>query len=579
MKSKNNLIWKIAGEAGFGIKSAGMMFGKIFMRAGYEIFDFTEYPSLIRGGHNTYQLVVDIKPVNSVFKKVDILVALNQNTIKYNLVDMNKDGAFIYDSDKVKVSSAILSNNNIQGIAIPLTTIAKEAGGELMRNVVALGTTMYLVGQPLTIANKIVRETFSKKGKKIVDNNIKALKAGYDFVKANMEDEFMCKLPSLKAKDNILITANESLALGAVAGGLGFYAAYPMTPSSSILHYLAKIAAKTGLVVKHAEDEISVANMALGASHMGARSMVATSGGGFALMTETLGLVGLTETPLVMINVQRGGPATGLPTWTEQADLQFMLHAAQGDFPRIVMAPGDAGEAFEMGHHALNWADMYQLPVLILSDKLIGEGNTTVPRFNSKNVKINRGKILTQAQLNKIKEYGRYKVTQDGISPRALPGMKGGLFIANSDEHDAYGFSNEDSQNRIDQVDKRYRKLDEFRKIMPKPLIYGNPKAKKTVVFWGSNKGVVLDSYVALPDKIKSKIRIMQYQYLWPFDGEFTKQILNSSKDILLIENNPNGQLANLIAQETGIMIKNKLLKYDGRPFFREEIISALKKF
>ena len=579
MQNKNNLTWKIAGEAGFGIKSAGMMFGKIFMRAGYEIFDFTEYPSLIRGGHNTYQLVVDIKPVNSVFKKVDILVALNQNTIKYNLVDMNKDGAFIYDSDKVKVSSAILSNNNIQGIAIPLTTIAKEAGGELMRNVVALGTTMYLVGQPLTIANKIVRETFSKKGKKIVDNNIKALKAGYDFVKANMEDEFMCKLPSLKAKDNILITANESLALGAVAGGLGFYAAYPMTPSSSILHYLAKIAAKTGLVVKHAEDEISVANMALGASHMGARSMVATSGGGFALMTETLGLVGLTETPLVMINVQRGGPATGLPTWTEQADLQFMLHAAQGDFPRIVMAPGDAGEAFEMGHQALNWADMYQLPVLILSDKLIGEGNTTVPRFNSKNVKINRGKILTQAQLNKIKEYGRYKVTQDGISPRALPGMKGGLFIANSDEHDAYGFSNEDSQNRIDQVDKRYRKLDEFRKIMPKPLIYGNPKAKKTVVFWGSNKGVVLDSYVALPDKIKSKIRIMQYQYLWPFDGEFTKQILNSSKDILLIENNPNGQLANLIAQETGIMIKNKLLKYDGRPFFREEIISALKKF
>jgi len=369
------------------------------------------------------------------------------------------------------------------------------------------------------------------------------------------------------------------LALGAVAGGLGFYAAYPMTPSSSILHYLAKIAAKTGLVVKHAEDEISVANMALGASHMGARSMVATSGGGFALMTETLGLVGLTETPLVMINVQRGGPATGLPTWTEQADLQFMLHAAQGDFPRIVMAPGDAGEAFEMGHQALNWADMYQLPVLILSDKLIGEGNTTVPRFNSKNVKINRGKILTQAQLNKIKEYGRYKVTQDGISPRALPGMKGGLFIANSDEHDAYGFSNEDSQNRIDQVDKRYRKLDEFRKIMPKPLIYGNPKAKKTVVFWGSNKGVVLDSYVALPDKIKSKIRIMQYQYLWPFDGDFTKKILNGSKDILLIENNPNGQLGNLITQETGIMIKNKLLKYDGRPFFREEIINALKKF
>jgi 2-oxoglutarate/2-oxoacid ferredoxin oxidoreductase subunit alpha len=579
MQNKNNLTWKIAGEAGFGIKSAGMMFGKIFMRAGYEIFDFTEYPSLIRGGHNTYQLVVDTRPVNSVFKKVDILVALNQNTIKHNLADINEGGALIYDSDKVKISSAKLKNAHVQDIGIPLTSIAKDEGSELMRNVVALGATMYLVGQTLTIANKIVRENFSKKGKKIVGNNIKALKAGYDFVKANTENEFMCQLPTLASKDNIFITANESLALGAVAGGLGFYAAYPMTPSSSILHYLAKIAAKTGLVVKHAEDEISVANMALGASHMGARSMVATSGGGFALMTETLGLMGLTETPMVLINVQRGGPATGLPTWTEQADLQFMLHAAQGDFPRIVMAPGDVGEAFEMGHQALNFADMYQLPVLILSDKLIGEGNTTVPRFNTKNVKINRGKILTQAQLSKIKDYGRYKITPDGISPRALPGMKGGLFIANSDEHDVHGFSNEDSQNRIDQVDKRYRKLDTFRKIMPKPLVYGNPKAKKTVVFWGSNKGVVLDSYVALPDKIKSKIRIMQYQYLWPFDGDFTKKILNSSKDILLIENNPNGQLANLIAQETGIMIENKLLKYDGRPFFREEIISALKKF
>ncbi|MFA6307333.1 MAG: 2-oxoacid:acceptor oxidoreductase subunit alpha [Patescibacteria group bacterium] len=578
MQNKNNLTWKIAGEAGFGIKSAGMMFGKIFMRAGYELFDFTEYPSIIRGGHNTYQLVIDTKPVNSVYKYVDILVALNQNTIKYNIVDISSGGVLIYDSDKVKVSSAILKNNNIEGIAIPLTTLAKEAGGDLMRNVVALGATMCLVGQDLTIANKVVKETFARKGEVVVANNIKALKSGFDFVKANVKNKFKCQLPTLPSKDNILITANEALALGAVAGGLGFYSAYPMTPSSSILHYLAKIATKTGIVVKHAEDEISVANMALGASHVGVRSMLATSGGGFSLMTETLGLVALTETPLVMVNVQRSGPATGLPTWTEQADLQFMLHGAQGDFPRIIMAPGDAGEAYEMGYIALNWADMYQLPVIILSDKLIGEGNTTVPRFNTKNVKINRGKILTQAQLSKSGEYKRYKVTSDGISPRTLPGTKNGLFIANSDEHDSYGFSNEDSQNRIEQVDKRQRKLDTFAKLMPQPLIYGNPKAKKTVVFWGSNKGVILDAYVSLPDKVKSKIKIMQYQYLWPFAADFTSKILQSSKDILLIENNPNGQLGNLIAQETGVLIKHKMLKYDGRPFFREDIIDALKK-
>ncbi|MFA6466980.1 MAG: 2-oxoacid:acceptor oxidoreductase subunit alpha [Patescibacteria group bacterium] len=578
-KSRNNLTWKIGGEAGFGIMSAGLMFGKIFMRTGYEIFDYTEYPSLIRGGHNTYQLVVDTKPVNSINRQVDILIALNQNTVVQNFSEINNGGALIYDSDKVKVVAAKLADKQIKALAIPLTTLAKEAGGELMRNVVALGASLCLVGQTLTIANKIVKENFSKKGQIIVDNNIKALKAGYDFAKKNIKEEFVCQLPTLPAKDNILISANEALALGAIAGGLGFYAAYPMTPSSSILHYLARIAEKTGLVVKHAEDEISVANMALGAAHVGVRSMIGTSGGGFSLMTETLGLVSLTETPLVMVNVQRAGPATGLPTWTEQADLQFILHAAQGDFPRIIMAPGDAGEAFTMGHQALNLADMYQMPVIILSDKLIGEGYTTIARLNTKNVKINRGKILTQAQLSKIKEYRRYKLTADGISPRTLPGMKDGLFIANSDEHDSYGFSNEDSQNRVEQVDKRNRKLLEFAKTMPKPLIYGNPKAKKTVVFWGSNKGVILDSYVALPDKIKSKIRIMQYQYLWPFDGEFTKKILNTSKEILIIENNPNGQLANLIAQETGIKIQNKLLKYDGRPFFREDIINALKKF
>lgn len=576
---KNNLTWKIGGEAGFGIKSAGMMFGKIFMRAGYEVFDYTEYPSLIRGGHNTYQLLVDVRPVNSVNKMVDILVALNQNTIDQNFSEISTGGLLIYDSDKAKISSAKLQSAEVLSLAIPLTSLAKEAGGEVMRNVVALGTSLAIVGQTLLIANKIVKENFSKKGQAVVDNNIKALKMGFDFAKKNFSGEFICQLPTRPANNNILITANEALALGALAGGLNFYAAYPMTPSSSILHYLAKVAAKTGLVVKHAEDEISVANMALGASHVGARAMIGTSGGGFSLMTETLGLVALTETPLVMVNVQRPGPATGLPTWTEQGDLQFMLHAAQGDFPRIIMAPGDAKEAYQMGYQALNWAEMYQLPVIILSDKLIGEGNTTVPAFDTKGVKINRGKILTAEQLKKIKEYNRYKITPDGVSPRTLPGTSGGLFIANSDEHDGYGFSNEDSKNRLEQVEKRYRKLQSFAKVMPQPLIYGNPKAKKTVVFWGSNKGVILDSYVNLPDKVKSKIRIMQYQYLWPLAGEFSKRIFASSKDILLIENNSNGQLGNLIAQETGLQIKNKLLKYDGRPFFREDIISALKEF
>ena len=579
MQTKNNLSWKICGEAGFGIKSAGMMLGKILMRSGYELFDYTEYPSLIRGGHNAFQLMADTKPVNSVTKYVDILVALNQNTIIKNFDDLYDGGILIYDEEKVKISPAKLKNKDINALAMPLTTMAKEAGSDLMRNVVAIGATIYLIGQKLAIANTVVKQNFAKKGDKIISGNLKALKDGYDFAAKNFKGDLVCHLPKLESNSNILISANESLALGALAGGLNFYAAYPMTPSSSILHYLASVAEKTGIVVKHAEDEISVANMALGASHVGARAMVATSGGGFSLMTETLGLVSLTETPLVMVDVQRGGPATGLPTWTEQGDLQFMLHAAQGDFPRIILAPGDAKEAYELGHNALNLADMYQMPVIILSDKFIAEGNTTVEAFDTKNVQVNRGKLLTQTQLNKIKNYRRYKVTEDGISPRSLPGMAGGLYIANSDEHNPYGFSWEEADNRIEQVNKRQRKLDTFKKQMPHPLVYGNPKAKKTVVIWGSTKGVVLDAYVSLPDKIKSKIKIMQYQYLWPFADKFTEKILGKSKDILLIENNSNGQLGNLIAQETGIKIKNKMLKYDGRPFFREDIVEALKKF
>ena len=579
MKTRNNLSWKIGGEAGFGIKSAGMMFGNIFMKAGYEIFDYTEYPSLIRGGHNTFHLIVDAKPVNSITYHIDVLVALNQETINKHIDEVSHGGVIIYDNGQAKLSPAKAKAKKINGLGLPLGELAKQAGNQLMRNVVAIGATLALVDQNLVIANRVVKANFKSKGQKVINQNLKALKLGFDYAKQNYKKDFVCCLKNIKKNDNILISANESLALGALAAGLNFYVAYPMTPSSSILHFLAGTAVKTGTVVKHAEDEIGVINMALGAANAGARAMVGTSGGGIALMTESLGLAALTETGIVMVNVQRVGPATGMPTWTEQGDLQFMLHAAPADFPRIVIAPGDAQEAFEVGADAMNLAEIYQTPVIIISDKLIAEGNTTVPKFSTKNIKINRGKLLKQAQLNKIKNYRRYKLSADGISPRVIPGMKGGLYIANSDEHDDYGFSDEESKNRIEQVDKRQAKLDTFAKKMPQPIIYGNPKAKKTIVFWGSNKGVLLDAYQRLDKKYQQKIKIMQIQYLWPFPAKFVTDVLSKSKDVLLVENNSNAQLGNLIAQETGIIIKNKFLKYDGRPFYREEITQKLKQF
>ncbi len=334
---------KIAGEAGFGIKSSGMMLARIFMRSGYHTFENLEYPSLIRGGHNTFQLDISDEEVGSNTENIDILIALNQESIKKHLDEVNKKGIIIYDNENSKLDGK-------DNIGIPLTTLAKESGHILMRNVITVGAVLALTNSDLSIAIKVIRDRFKNKGKEIVNGNIKALKLGFNYIKKKN----IINLSPIKKKDNILIEANQAISLGALAGGLNFYAAYPMTPSSSILHYLASKAKETNTIVKHAEDEISVINMALGASHVGARSMIGTSGGGFSLMVESLGLNSITETPLVIINVQRPGPATGLPTWTEQGDLQFVLRAAQGDFPRIILAPSDVEEAFEFGHKAMN---------------------------------------------------------------------------------------------------------------------------------------------------------------------------------------------------------------------------------
>lgn len=575
MQTRQNLSWKIGGEAGFGIKSAGMMLAKIFMKTGYETFDYTEYPSLIRGGHNTYQVMVDILEVNSVTKSVDILVALNKETIDLHRSELSANSIVIYDQDKIK---NIRPEEHINFLPISLTELAKQAGGEVMRNVVALGATLAILNQPRNIADQVIKENFKNKGEQVIKNNLQALASGYKEAKKIFHEDFICQLPLVKKNNNILVASNEALALGALANGLNFYAGYPMTPSSTILQYLAGVAEKTGIVVKHAEDEISVINMVLGAAHVGARAMTATSGGGFSLMTEAMGLAGITETPIVVVNCQRPGPATGLPTWTEQGDLQFVLRAAQGDFPRIIIAPGDTTESFHIGAEALNLAEIYQTPVIVLLDKFISEGSSTVPEFSTRGLKIRRGKLLSQEQLNRMSKFDRYRLNADGISGRSLPGMKNGLFIANSDEHDAYGYTEESAQNRLEQMDKRSQKLETFAKVMPQPQVHGNPKAKKTIVIWGSTKGPVLDAYRSLSAKKQSDLKILQLQYIWPLAKDFLEPILKKSKKVLLIENNSNAQLGQLITQETGFVFKNKLLKYDGRPFFREELIKALSE-
>lgn len=361
----NKFTWKIGGEAGFGIKSAGLSFAKACMRAGYEVFDYTEYPSLIRGSHNTYQVTVSEKAIGSVENRIDVLVALNSETIEKHLDELTNGAAIIYDGDEIKVSSPKVKAKKINLISVPLKKITLETGGgEIMRNTVTMGATMALINLPLSILEKIIKELFASKPD-VIESNLKAIKLGYEYVKNNYKDlDFKVKVVVRKNEPRMLVPGNEAMGIGALAGGVNFFAAYPMTPSTTLMQYLASQAVKEGVVVKHAEDEISVINMALGAAHVGARSMCGTSGGGFALMGEGVGLACISETPIVMVNVQRPGPATGMPTWTDQGDLRFVLHSAQGEGERIVLAPGDLQECFYQTAEALNLAEKYQLPVI-----------------------------------------------------------------------------------------------------------------------------------------------------------------------------------------------------------------------
>ncbi|MBI2463419.1 2-oxoacid:acceptor oxidoreductase subunit alpha [Candidatus Peregrinibacteria bacterium] len=571
--------WKIGGEAGFGIKSAGMSFAKCCYRSGYHVFDNTEYPSLIRGGHNTYQVTVSSHPVHSVDEHIDILVALNKETVDKHQHEMTEGSAIIYDGDEFQPDVVFFRDKKITLLHVPFKKLSLEAcGTEIMRNTVAMGATMALIKLPSSFMEDIMKEVFSHKPA-VIESNIKAVRLGYSFIEEHYRDadtDFKVSLSVREKGHRMYVGGNEAQAIGAIAAGCNFYSGYPMTPSSSILHYMASKAVSEGIIFKHAEDEIAVLNMALGASLVGARAMVGTSGGGFSLMVETLGLAGITETPVVIVNCQRPGPATGMPTWTDQGDLRFILHAAQGEFPRIVMAPGDIEECFYLTVEAFNLADRYQMPVILLSDKTLGEGVGTVPIFDEKKVVIDRGAFIEDGKVPK--DYKRYQVTENGVSPRTFPGMEGGIFCGNSDEHDEYGYSNEESLNRIDQVNKRARKLEYAAKFLESASVnlIGPEDADITLVCWGSPKGVIVDALDELPLRVRKRFRVLQIVVLWPFPSERVKSILEASKRVILIENNSEAQLAGLIRQMTGFDIREKILKYDGRSFFADEVAQKL---
>ena len=560
-----DFTWKISGPAGLGIDTTGLIFSKAFSRGGYFVFDYTEFPSLIRGGRNTYQCRVSGEEIHSQNMPVHILVALSREAVDVNGGEVVDDGAIIYDSGRIKESIG-------KGFGIPLAKLATESGGtDIMANNVALGASMALLGYEMKILNGVIEDIFRKKGNDIVRANVSSAKAGYDYVKKSGK-AFGVSAKKISGRRRHLITGNEATGAGAVAAGTKFYAGYPMTPTSKLLSYMIQHQKKFSFVSKQAHDEIAVVNTAIGAAFAGARAMVGTAGGGFALMSEGYGLAAMTETPLVIVVGQRPGPATGLPTWSSQADLRFVMHAHQDEFPRIVIAPGDQEECYRTVQEAHNIADRYQTPVILLTDKYLAESHKTVDKF-PEDPEIDRGEMAADADSG----YLRYKFTKTGISPRILPGTKGAIVVANSDEHRESGQSTEDGEMRSRMVEKRMKKLEEFKKELPGPKVYGDEAADTAIVGFGSVKGPVLEAMKILA-KENVSAKFIHFVYVSPFPAQEALRLMKKCRRILSVENNYTSQFAGVIRENTGIEVSGSLLKYDGRPFYPEEIAKKVRE-
>ena len=562
------------GEAGQGVQSVGTILAKTMSNGGLNVFADQDYESRVRGGHNFFRIRISDKEILSFSRKLDILVALNRETIDLHSGELKSNGVIIYDQEQTKFDGQGKIYFNV-----PLEKLAEEkVKNKLMANTVAVGAAIGLCGYDFDSLASVLRKEFIRHGEKIVEDNVIAAKVGFDFAIEYGTNKTPHKIkPIADAKKRMLLHGNEALALGAMVGGCKFFAGYPMTPATSIMEYLADKGRKHNVVTVHVEDEIAAMNMAVGAAYTGVRAMVATSGGGFSLMVEGLALAGMTETPIVIVLAQRPGPATGLPTRTEQGELWFALHAGHGEFPRAILAPATVEEAFHSIIKAFNLAEKYQTPVFVLTDHHLATSYTTVERFDLSQVKIDRGDLLSDEEAENLTDYKRHLVTDSGISPRALPGQGKALVVTDSDEHDEAGHMIEDGETRNQQNLKRLRKQDTLSKEIGAPRFHKVPDAKYTLVGWGSTYGAIKEASDALnSDGIP--INVLHLSEIWPFPAEAVASILNDGTKNITVEGNATGQMAKLIRRETGHEVSGNILKFDGRPLSAEEIVARFKK-
>ncbi|KPK24883.1 MAG: hypothetical protein AMJ70_00545 [Dehalococcoidia bacterium SG8_51_3] len=564
----------VGGEAGQGVQSMGTVLAKTLTRGGFNTFADQDYESRVRGGHNFFRIRVSDNDVQAISKNLDILIALNKETVEIHNQELKPEGVIISDEGDSKSEA-----KGDKFFHIPLRELAEDtAKNKLLTNTIAVGAVIGLVGYDFHWLSAVLKEEFARHGEKIVSDNIAAAQAGFDFGRKKRRWKLGEIIrPESGDRRKILINGNEALALGAMVGGCKFISGYPMTPASSILEYMADKTREYGVVAVHVEDEIAAMNMAVGAAYTGVRAMVATSGGGFCLMVEGLALAGITETPVVAVLAQRPGPATGLPTRTEQGELWFALHAGHGEFPRAVFAPANAEEAFHCIIEAFNLAEKYQTPVIVLTDHHLATSYATVDRFNLKQVKIDRGRLLSDKETNSMSDYKRHLITEPGISPRAFPGQGKALVVTDSDEHDEAGHMIEDAETRNQQQLKRLRKNNGLKGDTVNPKFHEESGAELTLIGWGSTYGAIKEA-ADLLKKEGTPVNTLNFSQIWPFPTEFVSSILRNTGRSVAIEGNATAQLAGLIKRETGYEMGDTILKFDGRPFSPEEIVGCLQK-
>ncbi|MDZ7759895.1 MAG: 2-oxoacid:acceptor oxidoreductase subunit alpha [Desulfovermiculus sp.] len=560
--STGRMLIRIGGEAGQGLETVGEMLARALVRSGYEVLTTQSAMSRIRGGHNYFSILTGTESLAGPAEEVDLLVAFTQETVDLHKNALAEGSLILMGQD--------MDNPGIESVlSVPYAELAAD---KIVANVVGLGVISAIIGLEEETVSGVVRDALGPKHEDMLSKNIKALNQGIQWTSRQSFD--FEPLPQRDAsRSRLAINGNEAIALGALAAGVDFCSFYPMTPATSVALNLISYADEHGVVCEQAEDEIAVINMALGASFCGARSLVPTSGGGFALMGEGISLAGMTETPIVVVLAQRPGPATGLPTRTEQGDLELALASGHGEFPRAIMAPGNTEECFHLTIKALDLAERYQTPIILLTDQYLATSIRAVQRFDLSSISPPQAPA---AQSDDPESYQRFAWSESGISPRLIPGTETHLVVADSDEHTPDGHITEDDQIRVGMVDKRLKKLEGMIQEIIPPAYAGDDDPELLLMTWGSSQGPVLEAAAALRHQGQS-VATLVFSQVWPLNPGHFEDYLDRAGRVVSVEGNATGQLAKLIRRETGFQVQGQVLRYDGLPMTSADILRQLQ--